>query len=155
MFSSPIFRTVKEEDIWDIYEISNDPTVRKYSLSQKPISKEEHLNWFKKVDKSLFFVLELNGKAIGQIRFQKVGNNTFEVSISLHPNYRGKGFGKLLLRKGVEKLLKCFPNAKILAKIREENEISKKLFKGFGFEFQTKKGGIEIYTYEGNKKTSV
>ena len=155
MFSSPIFRTVRKGDIWDIYEISNDPTVRRYSLSQKPISKEEHLNWFKKVDKSLFFVLELNGKVIGQIRFQKIGNNTFEVSISLHSNYRGKGLGKLLLRKGISELLKRFPKAKILAKIREENEVSKKLFTGFGFKFQTKSGGIEIYTYEGSKNTSV
>ena len=155
MFSSPIFRTVREGDIWDIYEISNDPKVRRYSLNQKPISKEEHLNWFEKVDKSLFFVLELNGKVIGQIRFQKIGNNTFEVSISLHSNYRGKGFGRLLLRKGISELLKRFPNAKIFAKIREENEISKKLFKGFGFKFQTKSGGIEIYTYEGSKNTSV
>ena len=150
-----IIRKVLPKDIWDIYEISNDPTVRKFAINRKPIEREEHIEWFQRVDRELFFVAEVGGKVIGQVRFQRVAPDTFEVSISLHPDWRGKGLGKLLLREGVEKVLKRFPGAKILARIRRENEISKKLFEGFGFEFLREENGIEIYTYEGNRKVSV
>ena len=150
-----VFRKVLPRDIWDIYGISNDPTVRRFAINQKPIEREEHIEWFQKVDKEFFFVLEMEGKVIGQVRFQNIGKNTFEVSISLHPIWRGRGLGKVLLREGIKRLLEREPNAKILARIRRENEISKKLFKGFGFEFQKEENGIEFYTYDGSRNVSV
>jgi len=140
-----LFRKVLPRDIWDIYEISNDPTVRRLSINQKPIEREEHINWFQSVDKSLFFVLERDGKVIGQIRFNRKGERTFEVSISVHPLWRKQGLGKILLKEGLKRVFKLYPNAVVVAKIRVENTVSKKLFKSLGFEFLHREGDLEVY----------
>ena len=152
---SYIFRPVEDKDIWEIYEISNDPKVRRFSINTKPITEEEHKEWFNSVDKTLFFVAESEGKVVGQVRFKKAGGRTFEVSISVHPSWRGRGLGKFLLGRGLEELFKRFPGAIVIAKIKRENEISKRFFKNFGFELQNSKGEIETYIYKGSKKTSV
>ncbi len=39
-------RKVKYEDIDFVFNIVNDPLVRKMSISTKTISKQEHKNWF-------------------------------------------------------------------------------------------------------------
>jgi len=141
------FRRVKDTDIWDIYEISNDPAVRKFSFSQKPISREEHLNWFRKVDKKFFFVAEVDNRVVGQIRFDKKREDLYEVSISVPPFWRGKGIGRFILREGLKELLKGVKNAEVIARVREENIASRRLFEKEGFEELKREKGIITYRY--------
>jgi UDP-2,4-diacetamido-2,4,6-trideoxy-beta-L-altropyranose hydrolase len=130
-----IFRRAEERDIWDIYEISNDDTVRQVSLNSNHIGKEEHRSWFMDNYKNNFYVIEFRGKAIGQIRFSVRNENSEAiVSISLHKNYRQLGLGKFLLKEGISKFLeenKDIP--KITAFIKRTNYISKSLFESVGF----------------------
>jgi len=144
------FRRVKETDIWDIYKLSNDPTVRFFSISRKPISRKEHIDWFQKVDKRFFFVAQLGSEVVGQIRFDKREENLYEVSISVHPLHRGKGIGKFLLSEGLKKLLKEVEKATVIARVREENRVSRRLFEGFGFQELKRENGIIFYRYGGN-----
>ena len=141
-------RKVENKDIWYIYEISNDPTVRKFSFSQKPISKEEHIYWFQKVDKRFFFVAEVNNKVVGQIRFTKKKDNLYEVSISIHSEWRGKGIGKKLLIKSLKEFFKEIGNAEVIARVKENNIVSRYLFEKSGFEKVKQENGVITYRFK-------
>ncbi|AEH44330.1 pseudaminic acid biosynthesis-associated protein PseG [Thermodesulfatator indicus DSM 15286] len=143
-----IFREVKERDIWDIYEISNDNTVRQVSFNSNHIDKEEHKRWFANNYRNNFYVIVFRRKVIGQIRFSvKSENNEAIVSISLHRNYRQLGLGKFLLKKGLKKFLEGNKSiTKIIALIKKSNYKSKSLFESVGFEKAENNG--EWFRYE-------
>jgi len=141
------FRRVKDTDIWDIYEISNDPVVRSFSFSQKPIGREEHLKWFQKVDKRFFFVAEVDNRVVGQIRFDKKKRRPLRGIHKRPPLWRGKGIGRFILREGLKELLKGVKNAEVIARVREENIASRHLFEKEGFEELKREKGIITYRY--------
>ncbi len=130
-----IFRKVKLNDIWDIYKISNDKSVREISFNSNYIEKIDHKNWFLKNWGNNFHVIEFRGKVIGQTRFKvNKENNEAIVSISLHKNYRQLGLGKLLLTKSLEKFLEeNMEIDKVIALIKKANYNSKALFEIIGF----------------------
>ncbi len=144
------FRRVKPNDIWDILEISNDFIVRKFSINRRNITREEHKKWFGNIDKTLFFVIEVENKVVGQVRFSRKGGNIFEVSISIHPKYRSKGLGKLILLKGLKQLFLRYPKARILARVFINNQASINLFKKFNFRSIGFDKGMYIFLYRRN-----
>jgi L-amino acid N-acyltransferase YncA len=85
-----------------IWEWRNDETTRAMSLNQDLVSWENHQSWYKGVlinkDRHLY-VGYTEGILFGIVRFNKHKNQapTYEVSINLDPQQRGKGLGKLLL----------------------------------------------------------
>lgn len=143
-----VIRKVKERDIWDIYEISNDETVRRVSFNSDYINKEEHKKWFLSNYRGNFYVIEFRGKVIGQIRFNIINeNNEAIVSISLHRNYRQLGLGKLLLKEGLKRFLEENRSInKVIALIKKLNYKSKSLFESIGFKKIESNG--EWFRYE-------
>lgn len=143
-----VIRKVRERDIWDIYEISNDQTVRRVSFNSDYINKEEHKRWFLSNYRGNFYVIEFRGKVIGQIRFNVINeNNEAIVSISLHRNYRQLGLGKFLLKEGLKRFLEENRSInKIIALIRKINYKSKSLFESIGFKKIESNG--EWFRYE-------
>lgn len=134
-----IIRNVRSNDIWKIYMLSNDTGVRKNSINSNLISKEEHVEWFKKVDKSFFYIAEFRKDIIGQVRFSKKTNKISIINISLSKTYRNIGVGELILKKIIYSFLRNNPKEKVIAYIKRENLSSIKLFEKCGF----KKKGIE------------
>jgi len=130
-----VIRKAKERDMWDIYEISNDETVRRVSFNSGYINKEEHKKWFLSNYRGDFYVVEFRGKVIGQIRFNIINeNNGAIVSISVHRNYQRLGLGKLLLKEGLERFLEENRSInKVIAFIKKLNYKSKSLFESIGF----------------------
>ena len=61
------------------------------------------------------------------------------LGIIIHPNYRGFGFGKLMLNMAIieAKLIGC---KKIRLTVDEDNIIAKKLYKKAGFKFKNEVG---------------
>jgi spore coat polysaccharide biosynthesis protein SpsF len=85
---------------WDDAELlfrwANDPTVRKNSFNQDPISMDDHIEWYReKLDslKTLFFIIENGKEPVAQIRYERDENDTAEINFSVDRNHRGKGFG--------------------------------------------------------------
>ena len=98
-------RQVKQEDIKNIFDLSNDQGVRKVSLNKKPISWENHIKWFEKRLKSdmPFYIIEDENKDfIGQVRFEKE-NSEIIISISIISKYRSKRIGRKVIKKCIEK----------------------------------------------------
>jgi RimJ/RimL family protein N-acetyltransferase len=110
--------------------------VRKYAIQKGDIVFEEHKNWFLNkiiTDDCVYFIAEVNTISIGSIRFDINNNNEALLSFLLEPNSHGKGYGKKILEKGCEELLKTRHITKIEGVVSVENIASLKTFKSLGF----------------------
>ncbi|MDP1801970.1 MAG: GNAT family N-acetyltransferase [Bacteroidota bacterium] len=130
------FRKAKIEDAQLYFNWANDKIVRANSFNQTEIGYEQHVKWFasKLNSTDCFFYLFLNEQDIpvGQVRIDKT-NDEVVIGISIDENYRGKGFGLQMLNLATEDYLKQFPQAKIMAYVKEENTASVKLFTSANF----------------------
>jgi len=100
-------RKAQKEDLGSTYKWAIDPMIRRYSFQQHQITLQEHSEWFLgKVDNPdcRYFIGENNGKPFGSIRFDNVNNEAI-ISFLVDPVYHGQGFGLVMLRKGIEKLI--------------------------------------------------
>tara|TARA_B100001996_G_C18650159_1_gene589074 strand:+ start:220 stop:840 length:621 start_codon:yes stop_codon:yes gene_type:complete len=111
------------------------------SLSSKPVSQNEHDKWFDKriKDKTCkFFIAEDRDKnSIGTIRFDISDDfKVAEVSIIVSSKYRGKGYGKSILKIAINSIAADYPIV-FMAKIKTTNLASIEIFKkcGFGEEY--------------------
>ncbi|MCM3566976.1 GNAT family N-acetyltransferase [Neobacillus mesonae] len=136
--------TIRDAELIDlpvIIDIYNSTiSGRMVTADLEPVSVESRIPWFNEHSPSFrpLWVVEDDGTICGWISFQSfygrpAYNGTAEVSIYLHPDFRGKKLGKYLLEKAIE----ACPDLKIktlLGFIFAHNEPSIKLFTRFGFE---------------------
>ena len=100
-------RNTKADDLEITYKWAVNPVIRRYSFQQHSITKSEHIRWFlKKInDKNCYyFIAEINKKSIGSIRFDLKKQNVI-LSYMLDPEYIGRGYGQIILKKGLEMLI--------------------------------------------------
>lgn len=124
-------RKANMRDINFIYELANDPEVRKNSFNSKSISFTEHEKWFEHAiqdDSLLFYVLFSNDTPVGQIRV-KIKDGKGLISYSVAKPYRGKGYGGKMLNK-IEEIVKKERTDidELVAEVKIENTISRKKF---------------------------
>lgn len=130
-------RNANEEDLEDVFELSNKDYVRQCSINKNKILWDDHVKWFNNVlkDKNIVFyiVTDENNSFLGQIRY-KLEKDNATVSISLSDKLRGKGLSKMILNQSIKELFKEKSNIdKILAYVSESNIASMKIFKGLKF----------------------
>ncbi|OIJ10409.1 UDP-2,4-diacetamido-2,4,6-trideoxy-beta-L-altropyranose hydrolase [Anaerobacillus alkalilacustris] len=148
-------REIREEDIRDVFNLSNEDYVRKWSINTKKISWEEHIIWFEntiKSDQNVFYVVtDCTNNFLGQLRY-KVEGHSATVSISLCKSIMGKGLSKQFLIESI-KLISDERNKldNIIAFISDKNIASKKLFEKVGFLLCENDNGMLKYTYSLNK----
>jgi UDP-2,4-diacetamido-2,4,6-trideoxy-beta-L-altropyranose hydrolase len=105
-------RLAGPEDRQRLWEWANDPEVRAASFSPDPIPWETHVAWFEKKlrdrrdTKECFMLIAEDECAgpIGQIRFDRRLDGSWEVGVSIAKEMRGRGIGSELIRLGVEQL---------------------------------------------------
>ena len=126
--------TMQDMDL--IYEWANDPAVRINSFNSEPIQYDTHVKWFKRImsDESVLqYILMDDDKNVGQIRLNIDGAEA-EIGYSIASDYRGKGYGHLILQLVAKEVKKKYPEIKILvAKVKPENIASNKLFEHEGY----------------------
>jgi len=130
-------RKVTGEDKDIILEWRNNPAVYKYALNPSPVSKDNHESWFEKIlksESSFFYMGLVDGKRCGTVRYDLLEDvNEAEVSISLAPEFWGKGLGFELMRIG-EKRLKAESQVRTIhATVLNENAASMSLFQKLEF----------------------
>lgn len=136
------------DDMKNVFELSNEDSVRKTSIIQKKILWDEHIEWFNKRltdKKSKFFIIEtLSGDFLGQVRFEQ--KDELIASISIIPNYQNKGLGFKILKKCTE--ASNFDH--IIAYIKNSNISSLKIFQKVGYTFLTKDENFTKMIYKKN-----
>jgi RimJ/RimL family protein N-acetyltransferase len=84
-----------------LWEWANDSVTRKNSFDSAAISWKAHTVWFAEKLMSpncRIWILELAMIPVGQIRYERSGPDSAEISLSVAQGYRGKRLGTLLLQ---------------------------------------------------------
>jgi RimJ/RimL family protein N-acetyltransferase len=119
-----------------LWEWANDPDVRAVSFSTKPISWDQHAEWFKSRlgDPNCVFYLAVNvdSRPIGSIRYEIKGTDAV-ASINLDREFRRQGYGSQLIQMGGERLFSLRGIKIIHAHIKHGNQASIKAFLRAGF----------------------
>jgi RimJ/RimL family protein N-acetyltransferase len=134
--SQLVVRRALPEDVMDILHWRNDPHVCAMSRQNEPIHEAEHRTWYSRaVDDPdrLLIIGSLAGQKVGIVRFDRLQESLWEVSITLAPEARGQGLGRRLLELALECLHVAHASAEVLAVARLSNEPSVRLFLSLGF----------------------
>jgi RimJ/RimL family protein N-acetyltransferase len=129
-------RPATEADAERLREWRNDPEARAASRNTAEVGSEEHATWLTAAladpDRKLL-ICELDGEPIGQARFDRLGENRYEISIALAPMARGRGLSSRLISLAIEQLRESHPDAEVEAHVREDNTRSLAAFRHAGF----------------------
>lgn len=99
-------RKANEVDMITYLNWANDPDVRYSAINSNPILEENHRPWFEsrlRSETTLMFVGMWQNNEVGQIRFDLL-EGFWEISYSVVKDHQNKGFGELLIRKGMATL---------------------------------------------------
>jgi len=124
-------------DVNITFKWANEPLVRKFSLTQSPITWEDHVDWFQKKIKDndcAYFIVVHENIPIGSLRLD-VSNAVATISYLLDPIFHGKGFGSKIL-KAAQELSKVL-NLKIqtfCGVVKKQNIASIKIFEKLGYQ---------------------
>jgi RimJ/RimL family protein N-acetyltransferase len=129
-------RLANESDCRAVWELANDPVVRRASFSSEAIPWESHVQWFKTklLDAHcLFYVAEDDASPfIGQVRYE-IEDKQAVVSIALTAGYRGKGYASLILYQSARNVFERAAAEIIRAYIKPDNASSLRAFTKAGF----------------------
>ena len=144
-------RKVTQDDIHDVFNLSNQDFVRKYSIKKNFIMWEDHQKWFHNILSnslvSFYVITDKSNRFIGQVRFSIQKKHAI-VSISIIKDVMGKGYSLLFLREAITLFKKEHEQIKtIVAMICTENIASMKLFEKSGFIQSSLKDGFYTYIY--------
>jgi L-amino acid N-acyltransferase YncA len=141
MFEDFNIRDANISDLPTIIDIYNTTIAsRMVTADLEPITVDNRIQWFHEHSPTFrpLWVVEEQGIVCAWVSFQSfygrpAYNATAEISIYIHPHFRGKKLGKYLIQKAID----ACPGLKIktiLGFIFGHNEPSIKLFANFGFE---------------------
>jgi UDP-2,4-diacetamido-2,4,6-trideoxy-beta-L-altropyranose hydrolase len=141
-------RRVSEADLMIIFEWANEKAVRSQSFNIRPISLEEHSQWFKKKlleDNCYFYILIKKDIPLGQVRFD-ISDRVSNINYSIDKNFRGMGYGFPLLNIAIQEFKKeCLSYDSICASVKPDNKPSNKVFINLGFSLDEKYDDSLVY----------
>jgi RimJ/RimL family protein N-acetyltransferase len=126
----------------------NDPDVRSVSRSTTAVAADEHAEWLAAVladPERFLLVVEANGEAVGQLRFDRRDHALYEISVSIAAERRGAGLGPVAIEAGLGWLCSRRPGSAVEAVVRPGNESSRRAFEAAGFRAAGGKGGFERF----------
>ena len=136
-------KKVKREN-WDILlEWRNNIETQKMSIVTRPVSKSEHFKYQAKIESNKDieqYMFIHNNLYVGTIKSEYSNKKHTTLSYTINPEFRGKGYGKLMMhlflfkRKGV-----------FLCKVKETNFASIRMCEWNGFELKSKRDSILLY----------
>lgn len=130
------YRLATAEDSRLYFYWANDDAVRANSFSPGKIQWETHEEWFleKVASGDTYLLVFFTGtQPVGQVRLERVGDNTLEIDVSVDQAWRGKKIGQAIMvaiRRISDKL---FPTTRIKGIIQQQNIASIRSFEAAGF----------------------
>lgn len=126
-----------KEDVKTSYQWASNREIRRFSFNQKEIDWESHQDWFqKKINEEdcEYYILFEKDTPIGSIRFDVQNKEAATINYLIDPRFHGKGFGKLIVALGLEKLKMSRPEVTaVCGLVLNRNIASIKIFSGLGF----------------------
>lgn len=135
-------RKADATDVDLLFEWANEPEVRKNSFNSELIDYSVHTKWFNKVlssDNIEQFILMDDDTAVGQIRIN-INEDEAEISYSIGAEFRGKGYGKRIVKELEEQIKTSYPKIqKLIARVKPSNIASKRVFESEDYELKSLK----------------
>lgn len=134
-------RLARITDLEIAYKWVKDPDVRKYSFNKDQITLNKHTQWFTNKIRDpncCYYFAEVKEKQIGSIRFD-INQGEAIISYLVDPIFHGKGYGLVLMVKGIEEFIKALNNNQnnkvktISGFVMQENKASLNAFNKLGF----------------------
>lgn len=128
-------RQVKSDDCRVLWEWANDPQTRAASFNSERIPWDQHVAWFNerlRDPNSVIFIAVVGETPVGVVRFSVHGESA-ELSITVGPEFRGRGYGKAMLRLAVEQVLRDGRVKWVDAFVKASNSRSASTFQAAGF----------------------
>lgn len=123
-------------DARTLFDWRNHADTRANSRETAAISWDDHANWLERTllreDRQLFIIEDALGHGIGTVRWDRLSQGDWEVSITVAPEHRGRGMGYAVLQAG-ERALETPNPCRLLASVHVENEASGRLFRAAGY----------------------
>lgn len=144
MESSVTFRELSTIDCDPLWSIRNHPDVRKVALDASEIPLSHHRVWFKQYlekPNKLAIVAVVNERTVGYCRI-----DDGLVSIAVHPDYHGLGFGRQLLIETLHRAGHRWPI--VTAEVLAENISSINLFKRAGFSLARTEINKQVFEWQ-------
>ncbi len=146
-------KLARESDMMDVFELANDPLVRKNSFHQNQIKIEDHKKWFSaglKNKNCYFYIIRSDVDFIASVRFDLVEENQFLIGIQIAEKFRGRGLASRIIIDTTAKLFAEKKPKKIIAHIKTDNVGSLKSFLKSGYKITDKsqKNNSEFYILE-------
>lgn len=129
-------RCAVESDLYQLYEWTNDPFVRKNSLNSQTVSYESHHEWFtmklRSLDTSIYIVELESAVGVGVVRFERQGNHSI-LNYSIAPSLRGRGLAKRMLTVAIACHRQVVGSFLIEATVKLNNNASRKVLENLPF----------------------
>ena len=150
--SPPVLRVAEPRDSGDLLAWRNDPVTRANSRNTDPIARDSHEAWLGRAladpDRRIW-VAEADGRKLGTVSAAVTGADAVEVSITVAPDQRGRGVGGAMLRACVAETARTWPDRGIVATVRVENAVSRRLFERCDFVATGEQDGFVNYRWAG------
>jgi UDP-2,4-diacetamido-2,4,6-trideoxy-beta-L-altropyranose hydrolase len=130
-------RRAIREDAAMILTWRNDPYVRSVSRDKGVIEWQAHRAWFERVVASpdhLMLIAEKNAVPVGVVRFDRLANRRYEISLYLNPIVAGRKLGLPMIsaaQQALSRKARC--DLVILAETVPGNAVSQRLFRNAGY----------------------
>jgi len=114
----------------------NEPSTRAASMSTGEIAPEHHHAWFSQKlanPDCALFIVEEDGRPVGQVRLDRIGPDLAEVSIGLDVEARGRGLGREALRYAAREAQHLLGVKGLKALVKPDNASSLAAFAAAGF----------------------
>lgn len=107
------------------------------SFRRAPIPWKTHCAWFderlERRERFRIYIGEVEGKAVGQVRFERVRPGVALISVVVARGARGRGVGTALVRQGCRRVFRELALKRIVAWVKRSNPVSVTLFGRAGF----------------------
>jgi len=146
-------RRIKIEDASLLWEWANDKDVRRLSFNKEPIEYSHHLEWLKNKLQSeaiSFWLIELEGVPVAQVRYEKVAPDMAEINFSVSAESRGQGIGTLALQDTESLASSELDIYRLEAIVLDNNPASQCVFEKCGYSLISQKirEGIMCFHYQ-------
>lgn len=143
-------RSVMPGDLEICFNWANDAFVRQQSYNQSAIQIEDHTRWFTarlQDPDSYFYLFELDGEPVAQIRFQRTGEEAV-LGYLVAPAIRQRGLGTAILGKGIETFLAdAGGHITVVGHVKKENIASQRSFEKLAFAKTESTAFPDSFTY--------
>lgn len=128
----------------------NDEATRRWSRSPEPVQWLDHLLWLEASlarEDRMLLVIEQDGIAIGTVRWDRGDDGSWEISITVAPEHRGRRLGGPILRAGEEELRSRRRATAVRAAVHRGNAASERLFRAAGYTPESTERATGFVTY--------